>query len=105
MGDINLSSDDKVPRRFLGVRYEPNISMGTLLVMAGFAVQAIFFWAGVEHRLTSNEVNITNMKERTDGWHMEDAAVRAGLTADISGLRHDLGQMGERIDLITTSRK
>lgn len=104
MGDINLSSNDRVPRRFLGVRYEPNISMGTLLVMAGFAIQAIFFWAGVEHRLTSNEKDISYVTKTTDGWHQEALVVRQGFANDIGGLRQSVGQLSERVDLMT-SRK
>lgn len=103
-GDINLSSDDKVPRKVLGVRYEPSISMGSLLILVGFALQAAFFWVGVEHRLTANEINFTNMKERTDGWHAEGVVARAGIVADISGIRQTLGQMSERVDVLT-SRK
>lgn len=106
MGDINLSSDDKAPKKkFLGVRYEASISMGTLLVLVGFALQALYISVGIEHRLTSNEKDIAYATKTMDGWHQDAMAARTVVANDIGGLRQSVSQLNERVDIMATSRK
>lgn len=84
-------------RTFLGVHYEPSVTMGSLLILAGLFGGILVFYVNQEHRMTTTE-DRQNAMEIMIGGRIQARAVLDGKVADqIISLQTELGSLGMRV--------
>lgn len=84
-------------RRFMGVRYEPSISMGTILLMLGYLGSAALFWVNQEHRVTHLEDAQEHTQQQIDGRITARAVTDARVSDDMAKMQTQINDLGLRV--------
>lgn len=93
----HLNGNGEVAKKFLGVRYESSISMGTLLVLASFIGTISLFWVNQEHRVTHMEDRQDSMQATIDGRIAARALIDQNVSSNIGKLQDQVNDMGLRV--------